>query len=130
MAITLDDLNLPDDLVWTDEIEFTPITQSVEIALSGSVIIQEAEQSAGQPMTLAGTANSAWAARSLVKALAAKLSPSLDMTLTLHDARVFTVRWDHRNRKPIESQPVVAYSDPADDDQYTLVLHVIILAAL
>lgn len=54
--ITLTDttttLTLPDDLLWADEFTWTPIQQTVDVALDGANIIQVGERLAGRPITL------------------------------------------------------------------------------
>lgn len=121
MAITLDTITLPADLIWTDEYDWTPKEASESRTLTGALIIQTGTKQAGRPITLAGDDRSAWTTRATADALQAKLSTDTAMTLTLNDGRQFQVFWRHAD-KPLDTRPVVPYSEPAADDPYTLTL--------
>lgn len=47
-------ITLPTDLNWTDEYKWTPVVQSQEYAISGSLIVEEWVKQAGRPITLQG----------------------------------------------------------------------------
>lgn len=120
MSITLDALTLPDDLIWTDEFEWTPIQQNKAYTLTGALVVESGSKLAGRPVTLVGGDNAAWASRSLITALYDKLTGDPTMTLTLHDARSFNVKF--MQETPIQSKPVIDYNNPSSDDFYTLTL--------
>jgi len=121
MAIVLDGTTLPDDLIWVDEYDWTPVQQSVGYTLSGALLVQTGAKLAGRPITLSGGADHGWALRSLIDTLQGKLSIATAMTLILHDARSFDVLWRHGD-KPLEAKPVTDYSDPGTTDPYVLTL--------
>jgi len=113
---------LSPDLTWVDEYEYSPIAQSREHATSGSMIVQEGTRLAGRPITLAGHNRRVWATKSELDALRALLVEGSTFTLTLHDARSFSVIWDHANNKPIETGGTVpaGLSDPIAETPYEL----------
>ena len=69
MSILLDGIALPDDLIWIDEYDHTPITQTVSKAVDGSLIIEAATQAKGRPITLKGDENAAWIDRTALEKL-------------------------------------------------------------
>lgn len=128
---TLDTFVLPDDLLWIDEFLYSPVAQSRDISLAGSLIVQSMIATAGRPVTLSGDADYAWATRQLVQDLSDYCATDPQMVLTLTDGRVFNVRFlqpDGSNpgaassTPPIEAKPVVGYSDPGVADPYTIII--------
>jgi hypothetical protein len=101
MAITLNSLTLPAKLVWQDEFDWEPVAQSVHACFNGNVVIQKHKALlAARPITLAGgrTGNVTWSSmpRSDIITLRAMLDDEdLEMTLTLHDGRSFSVTPNH-----------------------------------
>ena len=127
MAITLlvgvTTYNLPDDLLWQDEFNWTPVSQSIDVTLGNKLIIQEAAQEGGRPMTLAAPdTKSGWFARALLlQLLATAQTAAQQMTLTLHTGTTYNVIW-RRDQAPIDARPVIGYRDPGDTDQYIVTL--------
>ena len=123
MSITLDDITLPVDLHWQDEFDWTPVAQETGYLLSGSLEIQAATMQAGRPITLTGDESRAWATRTTVLALQAKAATAgATMTLTLNDAREFTVAFRRGDGQPVEARPIVPYNTPAAGDYYAITL--------
>jgi hypothetical protein len=134
MAITLGALVLPSGLVWSDEFAWTPVAQNMDRTLTGALVIEEATKTAGRPITLTGShagadytalvaRGQAYRGFSSLNALKTALMASgATFTLTLHDARTFTVvpRQDADGPLSVESMP--AYKDfaPADPDNASL----------
>jgi hypothetical protein len=116
MNITLDSLQLPDDMVWKDELDWTPVGQTITPTLDGSLLMEDNPLFSGQPITLVGIAD-----RSLVlqlKALEAQLSSP--MVLALHDGKLRTVYW---RRPGVKASPYGdEFADPTADDPYNLEL--------
>jgi hypothetical protein len=120
MAITLDDITLPDDLIWIDEYAHTPVRQTVSTAVNGSLIVEAAAQTKGRPISLAGGPDYGWMQRSILELLRAKqYQPGLTLTLTLHGTAysVLFVQPDG-----IEAAPVVDYNTPDASDWYVVTL--------
>ncbi|MBK8123922.1 MAG: hypothetical protein IPK54_10295 [Dokdonella sp.] len=122
MSITLGALTLPDGLVWSDEHAWSPIAQSTEYGLTGSLIVDEAVKQAGRPITLAGAKDgsryTAWVLlnqpfmgfSSLTDLRAALLVAEATFTLTLHDGRMFTVMPRHDGEGPIRVMPLAGFA--------------------
>jgi len=144
MAITLDTITLPDDLLWIDEFAFSAIVQQGDYALDGALILQESTVLAGRPITLVGAQDKAWATRATVLALQALADAATDTnhTLTLNDARTFTVRFRRSSPSnllsssgsstsnsglPFTATPVIPFSDPASDDAYVLTVNLFVV---
>jgi hypothetical protein len=117
--ITLDAVALPDDLWWEDETDWTPVSQLVEYSVTGSLLIDLGTKLAGRPITLVGDDSAAWITRATALALMALAAdPGKVMTAVIHD-RSFQVMFRH-DGKPVDAEPLVRISPPADDDYYIL----------
>jgi hypothetical protein len=121
-AITIDTITLPGDLEWSDEFDWSPVVQSVEPTLTGALIIDESAQLTGRPVTLAGGADFGWVTRDVIEALYLLLTPGREMTLTLADARTFTVTWRHGD-KPIDARPIQHAAPLIATDAYSITLN-------
>lgn len=120
--ITLDALSLPEDLWWQDETDWTPVVQGESYSVAGSLMVDVEPniKLAGRPITLVGDETTAWVSRATVLALMALAAvPGAEMELTIH-ARAFTVMFRHGDGKPVDAEPLVRLSPPADDDYYIL----------
>lgn len=100
--ITLSDgtttITLPPDLLWEDEYAWAPVAQSLDYTLTGAVVVQSASRLAGRPITLSGADDRAWVAKAALDQLYAMASvEGQQMTLTLADARSFTVMFRHQD---------------------------------
>lgn len=117
--ITLDDLTLPGELIWTDEFSWRPMETSESRAQSGRLTIQRAAKIAGRPVTLE-LPSDCITYRPVVLALQALLGRE-SMTLTLHDGRALTVTWRHGDG-PMESPQLfpLAYPDARTPHRLTL----------
>jgi len=120
MAISLDGIALPDDLQWSNEFDWSPVSQSAEYSIGGALMVQEGTKLVGRPILITG-GNWAWVTRSTVKALFATLIANKVMTLITDDGRTFPVMWNHED-KPIETEPVKFQSPPDDDDDHFITL--------
>ena len=127
MAITLGILTLPSGLVWSDELTWTPVQQSQEYSLTGALLLEISEKQAGRPITLTGQSSgrdyTAWITRSDLLTLKAALEvPGATFTLTLHDARTFTVM---AAESPLDVEPLPIYgsfapANPTENRRYVL----------
>ena len=99
----LNDIELPDNLYWSDEFTWSPVDQATERTLTGSQVVEETPRIGGRPLTLEG----AWVSRATVEALKAlEAQAATEMTLTLADGRTFTVLWRRGSNAGVEAQPV------------------------
>lgn len=91
-------LTLIDDLEWIDEFSYSPVRQSKEVASNGTLVIEEALNLSGRPITLQG-GDSVIQDHATVVALQDEIAVSAGKTyqLTLPDGRVKSVKFDHEN---------------------------------
>lgn len=133
MAITLDPtgptaaITLPDGLIWDDELAWQPGVQSSEYALGGGIVIDEGRRTSGRPITLfggrTGTTSWAWMKRSALLTLKTAIDAAgATFTLTLHDARTFSVRPRRSDGPALDAfpLPIVGERAPADPDSDSL----------
>ena len=65
----LDDITLPDDLLWINEFDWNPVAQSTERSLTGALLVQERQLIHGRPIVLSGNGEAGWVSRLTVKSL-------------------------------------------------------------
>lgn len=118
--ITLDGIELPQDLEWQDEFDWTPVAQDAERSLSGKLVVEESAMTLGRPITLFGGEGACWVPRSLIVSLQALKVAGQVMTLDYHGT-TYSVMWRHGDR-PLEAKPVVRIRNPGDDHKYILTL--------
>lgn len=137
-VITLDDLELPGDLVFNDEYEWCEFERRTEYSLTGNLIVHEATKLAGRPITLTarqealhkkrlinetGGYGHIWISRQTLDALLVKANtPELEMTLVLSDERSFTVMF---REEGITAQPLYHIMPHDDADPYYVVIKLI-----
>jgi hypothetical protein len=119
-------LSLPDDLLWSDEHNWSPVVCSVSYLITGSLLVQSATRQAGRPVTLSGAPDMAWVTRSKVNVLRDWAALPLGAVsgrfeLTLFDARVFTVAFRHADGA-LEAEPVTGFPARSDADFYRITL--------
>lgn len=122
MALKLDTIDLPHGLTWSDRYSWTPIVQNVTVTITGSVVVQEAKQLSGRPITLKGGLDVCWTTKSVVDALYAKTQDASSvMTLDLTDlgAGSRQVLW-RRDQEPMEVVPLVTSPDENDNTLYAI----------
>ncbi len=126
----LDDVTLPDDLLWTNEFDWNPVEQHIDRSLNGALLIQEQLQLYGRAITLSGGQEAGWVKRSTVASLLAlNLVPNRVMALILPDGRQFSVIFDRKNGSPIQAQQILPFAYPDDHYQYSLTLHLLTVEA-
>jgi len=126
MAITLDTLTLPYDLMWEDKYQWSKIKASGRYTVGGKFNIQESSviSNQGRPITL--YSENAWIEHSDVDILFTWLNTiDKQMTLTLHDASIYTVRFRAWDSPSIEADPVKKIAELASDDEYILRLKLV-----
>lgn len=116
----LDSIVLPDDLVWEDEFAWSPVVQSTGYSLTGALLIQENIKQKGRPITLIGSSDMGWVVRTTIESLETKRDiAGLEMTLTLPDARSFTVMF-RQSDTPLDSSPVLGLNTYEDGEYFEL----------
>lgn len=116
------EVTLPQGLIWSDELTYTPVAVETTFTLTGALILERALKQAGRPITLTGSRDFAWITRSDLLALQSFLGEDQDMTLTLHDARTFTVRpaADPLQVSPVPRVKDSGFANPSADAWYVL----------
>lgn len=108
-----------DHLVWLDEFAWNPIAQSKDITIGGTLVIQEAKQLKGRPITLVG-GNEVWETRATVKALHdASLLLDQVFTLTLFGGATKIVMFD-KSQQPVDTEALFKGQDGNDTDQFII----------
>lgn len=124
--MTLDDIILPDDLLWVNEFDWNPVEQNIEHSLTGALLVQEGEYKHGRSIVLSGNGEAGWVSRKTVQDLQALSSDSGRlMTLTLPDMRQLDVIFDRSSGSPVMANPVLEEAYPADNSYYYLSLRLI-----
>lgn len=117
MAITLGGISLP-DLIIADEFSRPPVAAVVEPSVINTPIVFEAEASAGRPLTLVGTDDTAWITRTALLALYALASvPGATYTLS-YEGTAYTVRFRNEESDAIAAEPVAARPNATGSDYY------------
>lgn len=123
MSITLtkgiDSIALPPDLIWEDELRWSPVSQAKERSITGAWLIDVQARDGGRPITLTGRENTAWLRRADALTLIVWLAlPEQVFTLT-RDGVDLQVMFDHgtdETSNALQVTPVVEYSDPEPGD--------------
>ena len=123
MALTLNEVPIPQGCRWADDCDGSPLTQATRYRLTGALIVEQAEKQAGRPITLVGGKDWAWLSRADVAALKTLLDAGEAMTLTLHDNRTFTVLPAGEEPLTVSPLPIVKDSgaaNPSSSARYVL----------
>ena len=84
--IKLDGIDLPVDLIWSDEAQWSPVMQNLQYSATGALYVQESEKQSGRPITLEGKQDMCWISRTTLEALIVKKNTiGLRMTLIINE---------------------------------------------
>lgn len=124
MSITLDAITLPADLIWTNEYDWSKVTQDVKKSLTGALIIQESSQSKGRLITLTGGTDFAWITKATLDLIQAEID-TIDnqMTLTIHDQAFTVIFIRSGNTSPMVAKQIQELSNPDATDNYSITLN-------
>lgn len=118
-------IDLPDDLLWTEEFQWSPVVAVQSYTLTGALVIDQAVRRAGRPISLVGPADMAWVTRQTVRTLHAWAAEAdARAVLALRDGRQFTVAFRHADGA-IEAEPVLGLPAWRDGDWYRLTLRLV-----
>ncbi len=119
---TLADLPLPDDVIWTDELAFSSIAQTITPTLTGAIVVEENDAAIGRPITLKGVGP-----LSLIKQLKnIEAVINHQMSLVLLDGITRTVIF---KRPGVAATPLLGdFADPSDTDPYEFTLNLLEVA--
>jgi hypothetical protein len=113
-------ITLPDELVWPDEKEWSPVAQESRRTEGGRPVVFAAPLAGGRPITLESRVDRGWLTRAQVDdVLALAALPGASYTLTAHLAS-YTVLFRHEEPPAVEFQALVTYRvDAPPGDWYT-----------
>jgi len=124
----LDGLQLPEELIWADEFDWSGIFASTKRTIAGKFIVQEvqAPSDAGRIITL--TSDDAWAERTVLIALQ-EMSRDLgrQLFLEMNDGRTFLCRFRHWDIPVMSSEMVLPTAFPEDVTNYKLSLKLAVI---
>lgn len=120
--ITLDGIELPMGLLWSDEFGASKVAQTVKRTLDGSIVVFYGEMRAGLPITLESESDAGWMTRSQVEALALRsASPGGVYTLTLR-GQTLSVMFRHHDAPAFDARALVPRALPQLGDFYLATL--------
>lgn len=126
--ILLDDLELPDELIWVDEFDWSDVKATTKRTIQGKFIIQEIStiSQAGRSLTL--TSDYSWIERSdLLKLQEWSNEVGKEMAITMHDGRVFICRFRHWDVPVLSSEMVITTAFPEAGTYYRLNIKLVLL---
>ena len=105
----IDGISLPDDFERIDPY-YTGFVINKQYAGSGALLVELAQQQAGQPITL--NSGEHWVTKAQVDALLAHAMQGLQsFSITLPDSTVHNVMWDYSN-EPLTAEPLIRETYP------------------
>jgi hypothetical protein len=137
MAITLSDgvnsIELAQDLHWSDEFDWSPIIQSTTHSLGGRPFVNRRTSEGLRPLSLIDD-DGAWMSRSDIIDLydnwLIKGTVDAPLTLTLHDAREFSVIWNYESGALDAAPALPGLSDPVSTSEYAVGFRFLIIEQL
>lgn len=112
---------LPPDLLWGDEMQWSPVAQSKERSITGALIVDVVPKLAGRSIELRGGLDWAWIPRADLAALRdAAAVPGARFILSLNgeEHSVIFNHGDSDVAAAVTAEPVVDFCDPEDADYY------------
>ncbi len=125
----LDTMTLPGNLLWVNEFDWTPVAQSTDRSLTGSLIVPESLMTYRRSIVLGDGENSWLTLADLNTLFVLSEIPKKKMLLTLPGERTFTVIFYRAEGAPIEAQPVLPQTTPDDSDFYAVVIRLLTVAS-
>lgn len=116
----LENIELPDDLNWTNEYSWSPVARNQRYGVGGSLFITDSVKQAGRPLYFEGEQDTCWVKRAVVEALTSLTKkPGKRMSLVLSDSREFKVMFDH-SKGALDVEKVLKGSYFSDNDFYQI----------
>lgn len=126
MSIVITDgvttVELPDDLLRTDEHAYSPVRQSVSNTLTGALWIDTSTAQGGEPITLSGGATYGHIPRSLFAQLRALADVGGKIYTLTYRSVSYQVVWRHEEPPALDARDLIDYSDPQPTDLVVPVL--------
>lgn len=120
--IVLDGIQLPADLLWSDEWAASAVAQTMRRTLDGGLVVFYSGLHAGLPITLESQPDAGWLTRAQAEAVALRAaSPGGVYSLTLRgESR--QVMFRHQDAPAFEARPLVPLANPQAGDFYLATL--------
>ncbi|QNK69190.1 hypothetical protein [Variovorax sp. PAMC26660] len=125
MAITLSlagtKLDLPNDLIWTNELTWSPISQRAGYSIEGALIVDRFKRLSGRPITLVGNEKRSWTRRSVLQSLQAWAALENDPVFSLNlRGTVYQVIFDlgQEGTNAVVGEPVFPFDELQPEDPY------------
>ncbi len=126
--ITLEGLQLPNEMVWIDEFEWSKVKATTKRTIQGKFIVQEGQvpSDAGRSITLAS--DDAWIERDDVQTLQEMSNiPGRELLLTMHDGRTYLSRFRHWEESPFSAELLINTAYPNNETHYKLTLRLAVV---
>jgi hypothetical protein len=118
MSITLGGVQLPDNMILEDELNWTGVAASSEMTLGGEPVIWEDAVAGGRPIDLVAYEDMGWLTRDQVLAVRALAStPGWVGTLS-YEGATYRVRFRHEDPPAIDVEPLIPRPNPDSGDYY------------
>ena len=129
MAITLNNIPLPDDIQWTDEFNGYGVGQTVTRTLTGAMVIDESAQTSGRRITLASN-GAAWVTQNVAAQIQALAATPLDGTTLTRDwnGTNYSVVFD-RSRGGFATVEVLRLADEAQTSEHNYLIEINLITA-
>ncbi|WP_256663770.1 hypothetical protein [Pseudomonas sp. gcc21] len=128
MYITLDDVQLDDQLQWVNEFDHDAVAQTQERSITGALLVQHGVKLHGREIELRSNGG-VWTPLSVVRQLEAmRDEPGRIMQLTLADGRQFHVIFNRSNGAPLTAEPLFREAYPTPDSDYLINLRLLTVA--
>jgi hypothetical protein len=122
---TLEELILPNDLLWSDEFDWSQVTASQVYTLTGALVIEQGVRLAGRPISLSAQDDMAWVTRSVAQKLkdwAGYANRKFRLVFEYPtDTRQFLVAFAHADN-PFSSRPVKGFPGHEAGDYFNITL--------
>lgn len=118
----LGDINLGDEVLWTNRHAWSRCLQIQTPTLGGGVRVAQQFRTAGQPIVL----DCGWLTLAQVAALCELRDSGALFTLT-HQGESWRVGFDHSGDPPVEATPILDVVDPDDADYLQTTVRLITL---
>lgn len=115
-------ITLPADMRWPNEFEWRPVVQSTEPTLTGGLIVQSAQRTAGREITLQSGENYAVLTRAQLETLNAWADvPGRVMRLNIRGVDRDVI-FAHNTPPAVTAEMVMYHAAPAAGDLYVVTL--------
>lgn len=124
---SLGGVEIPEDVWWIDEFDWSAVEQITDRGLTGALIVHQGVKQHGRPITLQSNVNGGWVARAVVLALQAqRAQPDARFALQLADGREFLVI--HDLAQSFTAEPVRPAADMTSSTPYRIRLPLMTVA--